>query len=447
MNETLPAIMPVLYVFCTLFAACLGSFSNVVIYRVPNHLSIAWPPSHCPKCDARIKPYDNIPVLSWLILRGKCRNCKAPISPQYVIIEAVCALFGFFLCRQIFEPNLAYLLLDGVFWRLMLLFASMSIFVVGSLALAVMDFKTTELPPEVALPIGAIGLLTAFVVPESWPYSAVMGNVSGMDALLGGLIGGGIVVTIIGVYYLLTKRIGMGGGDIWMMVMVGACLGWECLPFIFLASSLQGIIAAVIAIALGKKQQTKEQQGLFRNQVVAEVEAELLKKDNKEATENAEAPKDTNAEKLENSSAEATENAEVPKETNAEIPETSSAEATENAEVPKDTNAEKLENSSAEALENADAPNEMNAETPENSSAEATENAEAPKETNAETPENSSAEATENAEDEDEPETGKLAVPYGPFIALAAIEYVFFGKYLLPLISGGILTPWGFVVF
>ena len=425
MNETLPAIMPVLYVFCTLFAACLGSFSNVVIYRVPNHLSIAWPPSHCPKCDARIKPYDNIPVLSWLILRGKCRNCKAPISPQYVIIEAVCALFGFFLCRQIFEPNLAYLLLDGVFWRLMLLFASMSIFVVGSLALAVMDLKTTELPPEVALPIGAIGLLTAFVIPESWPYSAVMGNVSGMDALLGGLIGGGIVVTIIGVYYLLTKRIGMGGGDIWMMVMVGACLGWECLPFIFLASSLQGIIAAVIAIALGKKQQTKEQQGLFRNQVVAEVEAELLKKDNKETAGNADAPKKANA----------------------ETPETSSAEATENAEASKDTKAETPENSSAEATENADAPKKANAETPENSSAEATENAEAPKETNAETPENSSAEATENAEDEDEPETGKLAVPYGPFIALAAIEYVFFGKYLLPLISGGILTPWGFVVF
>ncbi|MBQ1927024.1 MAG: prepilin peptidase [Proteobacteria bacterium] len=425
MNETLPAIMPVLYVFCTLFAACLGSFSNVVIYRVPNHLSIAWPPSHCPKCDARIKPYDNIPVLSWLILRGKCRNCKAPISPQYVIIEAVCALFGFFLCRQIFEPNLAYLLLDGVFWRLMLLFASMSIFVVGSLALAVMDLKTTELPPEVALPIGAIGLLTAFVIPESWPYSAVMGNVSGMDALLGGLIGGGIVVTIIGVYYLLTKRIGMGGGDIWMMVMVGACLGWECLPFIFLASSLQGIIAAVIAIALGKKQQTKEQQGLFRNQVVAEVEAELLKKDNKETAENADAPKKANAETPENSSAEAIENADAPKETNAETPETSSAEATENADAPKETNAE----------------------TPENSSAEATENAEAPKDTKAETPENSSAEATEKAEDADEPETGKLAVPFGPFIALAAIEYVFFGKFLLPLISGGMLTPWGFVVF
>ena len=388
MNETLPGLMPVLYVFCTLFAACLGSFSNVVIYRVPNHLSIAWPPSHCPKCDAKIKPYDNIPVLSWLILRGKCRSCKAPISPQYVIIEAVCAMFGFFLCRQIFEPNLAYLLMDGVFWRLLVLFASMSIFLVGSLALAVMDFKTTELPPEVALPIGAIGLLTAFVIPESWPYSAVLGNVSGMDAVLGALIGGGIVVSIIGLYYLLTKRIGMGGGDIWMMVMVGACLGWECLPFIFLAASLQGIVAAVIAIALGKKQQTKDQQGLFRNEVVAEVEAELLKKDRAEPQ---------------------------------------AAPASETAEP-----------QAAPASETAEPQAAPASETAEPQAASASETAE---------PQAAPASETAESEADDEPDTGKLAVPFGPFIALAAIEYVFFGKFLLPLISGGMLTPWGFVVF
>ncbi len=400
MNETLPGLLPVLYVFCTLFAACLGSFANVVIYRVPNHLSIAWPPSHCPKCDSRIKPYDNIPILSWLILRGKCRNCKAPISPQYVIIEAVCAIFGFFLCRQIFEPNLGYLLLDGVFWRLLLLFASLSIFLVGSLALAVMDIKTTELPPEVALPIGAIGLLTAFVIPESWPYSAIVGNVSGLDAVLGGLIGGGLVVTIIGVYYLLTKRIGMGGGDIWMMVMVGACLGWECLPFIFLASSVQGIIAAVIAIAFGKKQQTEDQQGLFRNQVVAEVEAELLKKDQPDAG----APEMPDGSKAKG--AETSEGAE--------------------AETPDDAKSEKSERANSETSESEEIKDEARGSEARESSEEA-----------------KRADAVEAAE----PETGKLAVPYGPFIALAAIEYVFFGKYLLPLISGGVLTPWGFIVF
>ncbi len=330
--STLEIVQICLYVFCTLFAACVGSFSNVVIYRVPEHKSIAWPPSSCPKCGARIKPYDNIPVLSWLFLRGKCRNCKAPISPQYVIVEAICGVMGFFLCRQIFAPNMEVLFLDGVFWRMMLLFVVMTIFVIGSLALAIIDYKTTEIPPEVALPIAGFGIIAAFAMPDSWPYTMVLGNIDWLDSILGGLIGGGIIVTIIGLYYLATKRIGMGGGDIWMMVMVGAVLGWQSLPFIFLASSIQGIIVAIIAIAMGKKQQTKDQQGLFRNEVANEIEAEVHGEDSEIA---ASAQADTS--------------------------------------------------------------------------------------------------------------TGKLAVPYGPFIALAAIEYVFFGKFLLPLISGNMLTPWGFM--
>ena len=349
MDPKIPSgVMPLLYVFCTLFAACLGSFSNVVIYRVPNHLSIAWPPSTCPKCNQRIKPYDNIPILSWLILRGKCRNCKNPISPQYVIVETICALFGFFLCRQIFEPNLAVLMHDGVFWRLMVLFAGLCIFLVGSLALAIIDYKTTELPPEVALPIGAIGILVAFVLPDTWPYTTILGNIDWLDSILGAIIGGGLVVLIIALYYLVTKRIGMGGGDVWMMAMVGAFLGWQCLPFIFLAASVQGIIAAVIGIALGKKQQTDSQSGLFRNQVADEVQAEI------------------DADK--------------------KSPET---------------------NESSETADSTD----------------------------------------ESSPSEEDISTGKLAVPFGPFIALAAIEYVFFGQYLLPLISGNMLTPWGLMNF
>ena len=353
----------ILTVFCTLFAACLGSFSNVVIYRVPNHLSIAWPPSTCPKCQNRIKPYDNIPVLSWLILRGKCRSCKNPISPQYPIIEAICAIFGFFLCRQIFGQNLDVLLYDGVFWRLFVLFAGMLIFLVGSLALAVIDYQTTEIPPEIALPIAALGIAMAFILPDAFPYATILGNISGMDAILGALIGGGIIVAIIGGYYLLTKRIGMGGGDIWMMVMVGACLGWQCLPFIFLAASVQGIIAAIIGIFMGKKQKTETQDGLFRNAVVNEVEAELLGD-----------------------------------KTKSEKPDASSEKSNASSEK-SDASSEKSDESS---------------------------------------------EKSENIDPESD---GKLAIPFGPFIALAAIEYVFFGKWLLPIISGGVLTPWGFVIF
>ena len=356
------------YVFCTLIAACLGSFSNVIIYRIPNHISIAWPPSTCPKCGSRIKPYDNIPVLSWLLLRGKCRKCKNPISIQYPVIEFVCAVFGFFACYQIFGTHADIMMYDGAFWRLMVLFFGRCIFLVGCLALAVMDIKSTEIAPEVALPIAAIGIGIAAIVPDTLPFATIVGNIPWLDAVLGGLIGGSIVVLIIGAYYLLTRRIGMGGGDIWMMVMVGACLGWECLPFIFLAASLQGIIAAVIAIALGKKQQTETQNGLFRNAVVDEIELH---------TESAPAE----------------------------------ASAPEASDIHKNT---------------GDSGGQFDSEAKTQSH---------------ETGDNA---GTDDAGDsEDEIETGKLAVPFGPFIALAAVEYAFFGQFLLPLMTNGVLTPWG----
>ena len=141
-----------------------------------------------------------------------------------------------------------------------------------------------------------------------------------------------------------------------MMAMVGAFLGWQCLPFIFLAASIQGIIGAVIGIALGKKQQTETQAGLFRNQVVDEVQAEIESNKNEQA-----------------------------------------------------------ESEQSENTSESDA-------------------------------DNHSKDKDESSE-EDEISTGKLAVPFGPFIALAAIEYVFFGQYLLPLISGNMLTPWGLMIF
>ena len=235
----------VLYVFCTLFAACLGSFSNVVIYRVPNHKSIVFPPSACPKCGARIKPYDNIPVLSWLILRGRCRHCKAPISPQYPIVEAVSGLFGFLLCRQIFASNLGLLLMEGGFLRLFLFFVAMSIFVVSCLALAIIDIQKTEIPPEIALPVAALGVVASLILPDGAPFGAVRGNLEFLDSFLGAGIGAGLVLLIIGLYYLLTRRIGMGGGDVWMLAMIGAFLGWQSLIFVFLATSRQGLLAAV----------------------------------------------------------------------------------------------------------------------------------------------------------------------------------------------------------
>ena len=319
MESNLQDFVVLLYVFCTFFAACVGSFANVVIYRVPNHLSIVSPPSACPKCGQKIKPYDNIPILSWLILRGKCRNCKNKISIQYPIIEFICAMFGLYLCHTTFGAHAQFLFEDGIFWRLCVHFFVMLVFAVTCLILAVIDIQKTEIPPEIALPVAAFGFGTSFILPQTYPFSDLIGNVTWIDSIVGASCGGAIVVLIIAGYYLATKRIGMGGGDVWILVMIGAFLGWESLPFVFLASSVQGIIAAVVAIALGKKQQTDDERGLFRNAVANEIN-------------------------------------------DAPLPE----------------------------------------------------------------------------------ETSKLAIPYGPFLALAAVEYIAIGKWLLPLMTGGMISPSGF---
>ncbi|MCL2325272.1 MAG: prepilin peptidase, partial [Proteobacteria bacterium] len=235
MNESMQSFIPWLYVFCTLFAASLGSFANVVVYRVPKRLSLISPPSACPKCGTRIKPYDNIPVLSWLILRGKCRQCKNPISPIYPIVEAVCGAMGAFLCHTIVVPHVQLFGLDGVALHIMGLFIALTLFAVTCLALAIIDLNTTELPPEITLPMAILGIAVAWLIPSSWPYTYILGNIETVDAVLGAAIGASLIVLIIAAYYLFTKRIGMGGGDIWMMAMVGAWLGWQALPFIFFA--------------------------------------------------------------------------------------------------------------------------------------------------------------------------------------------------------------------
>ncbi len=338
------------YFFCIAFAACVGSFSNVVIWRVPRHESIVSPPSACPKCGNRIKWYDNVPILSWLCLRGKCRNCRNPISPRYIIVEAIAACFGGLLCHQVVVPLLPYLLEPGVMWQTLVLFVSLTLFAIGCLALALIDYDTTELPPEITLPMTGLGFLTALLIPETGPFKQILGNIGWMDSLLGGLIGGGIVITIIGLYYLKTRRIGMGGGDIWMMAMIGAFLGWEALTFVFLASSLQGILVAGIGMAIGAKQKTKDGQGLFRNEVSREINEDM------KTTDKEEIAKD----------------------------EAGEAATTADEEVKPDQEAE-------------------------------------------------------------DPSAGQLAIPYGPFIALAGVEYLFLANIVLPWMSGNTLSPWGWV--
>ena len=211
--------------FDILFAvagAAVGSFLNVLICRIPEDKSIVFPASHCPKCQHPIRFYDNIPIISYLVLRGKCRDCHEKISLRYPLVEAMTAAFSLLLFWK-FGISLQYLF--------------SFIFVAALIVITFIDFDHQIIPDVISLPgipffcIGAIFFMGLTV----W------------ESLLGILIGGGCLFAIAFGYEVITKREGMGGGDIKLLAMLGAFLGWKSLFFILFVSSLLG---AVIGITL-----------------------------------------------------------------------------------------------------------------------------------------------------------------------------------------------------
>lgn len=172
--------------FVVAFAACVGSFLNVVIYRLPRGESLVFPGSRCPSCGFAIKWYDNVPLLSWLLLRGKCRHCKNPISPRYLVIEAVTAALaaGLYVCFFVLRMREGM----GEFADSWITFIAYAALVVGLLACAVIDIEHWIVPLEVCWAVSVVGLVTATYSP---PASSVLSPVSpGMGAAgLGALIG------------------------------------------------------------------------------------------------------------------------------------------------------------------------------------------------------------------------------------------------------------------
>ena len=216
-------------IFAAILGAIVGSFLNVVILRLPEEdASIVFPPSKCPKCQQRIRWYDNVPVLSFLLLGGRCRSCRQPISWQYPAVEAAMAFLSFALCHS-FGLGAAFLIY-------FLLCAAL-------LAIIFIDFYHQIIPDQISLPGIVIGWALSFVNPMlSW-----------LDSGLGLLIGGGIFYAIAAGYYLLTKRVGMGGGDIKLLAMIGAFLGWQALPFVIFCSALLGSLAGIGAMLKQRK--------------------------------------------------------------------------------------------------------------------------------------------------------------------------------------------------
>jgi leader peptidase (prepilin peptidase) / N-methyltransferase len=206
---------PALYIVAAaLFGLCIGSFLNVVIYRLPLGQSLATPPSRCRTCGYSLRWFDNIPVLSWVSLRGRCRQCGTRVSWQYPVVELVTgALFVLVVWLTPVGP----------------LMASRLLLVCILIALFGIDLEHQILPNSITLPAIAIGVLLSLIAPPGWK-----------DALIGVVLGGGILYAIAWGYYLWRREEGMGMGDVKMLAMIGAFLGWKAVLVTLVLSSFAG---------------------------------------------------------------------------------------------------------------------------------------------------------------------------------------------------------------
>ncbi|MCB9367938.1 MAG: prepilin peptidase [Calditrichaeota bacterium] len=211
-------------VIAGILGASFGSFANVLIYRLPAEESLTHPGSRCPACETPISWYDNIPVLSWLILLGKCRNCQSKISIQYPIIELLSACFAVF---AVWKWGFTY---SGMAFGLLF---------IGLLALVIIDLRHWLLPFAITVPLLAIGLVGA----------AFFDMISLKSALIGSAVGFGIFLLLLLGGKFVFKKEAMGGGDVVFGAMAGAYVGWELtLLMIFVASALGTLLALFLLI-------------------------------------------------------------------------------------------------------------------------------------------------------------------------------------------------------
>jgi len=210
------------------FGLAWGSFLNVVIYRLPLRMSLFKPSSSCPHCKEKIKFYDNIPVLSFLLLRGKCRHCKGRISLRYPLVEILTAVCFLLLYSQ---------------HSLSFFFFASCIFACALIALGFIDFYHQILPDEITLP----GLLLALI------YSLFRTDLNLRQALIGAVAGAGFLLFIYVAYYLLRKKEGLGLGDVTMMLLIGAYLGWRQAFFTLILASFVGALVGIFFIIYQKK--------------------------------------------------------------------------------------------------------------------------------------------------------------------------------------------------
>ena len=218
-------------VLAVLFGLIWGSFLNVVIYRVPRHMSVVRPPSHCPACGAPVRPWDNVPVLGFLFLRGKARCCGARLSPRYPLVEAI----GGLLSLAIVETVVFRLGPLTPLYRAAAVYAADLTLVLGLVAGAFIDLEHMYLPDTITLGGAVLGLATAS-----------FRSLRFVDALVGAAVGFTIVwLPFVVIYPLLRGRVGMGLGDAKLLMLAGAWFGWEGALFVLGAGAMQGTLVAI----------------------------------------------------------------------------------------------------------------------------------------------------------------------------------------------------------
>ena len=210
------------------FGLCIGSFMNVCIYRLPAKKSIVFPGSACPDCGTSIRAYDNIPVFSYIWLKGRCRHCSTRIPLRYVTVEIMGGAFAV----------LAYLKF-GFTWEALIYYG----FVAALLIITFIDIDFQIIPDIISLPGIPLGFAASFAIP----------GVTYKASLIGILVGGGMLYLIAWGYQLVTKKEGMGGGDIKLLGMIGAFIGWQGVLFTIFVASAVGTISGLLVMLHQKK--------------------------------------------------------------------------------------------------------------------------------------------------------------------------------------------------
>ncbi len=236
MIDILTAMPVATNIFIFLFGLCVGSFLNVCIYRMGREQSVVRPASHCPQCQRPIRWFDNIPLLSYVVLRGRCRDCRARISPRYFLVELLTGLF--FLAVYRFFGNSV---LTPVY----------CLFVSGLIVATFVDFDFRIIPDEISLGGIVAGLILSLAVPAL--HGAASRGQSLGQSLLGVLAGGGVLWLLGVIGDFIFKKESMGGGDVKLLAMIGAFMGWE---MALLSLPLASVIGAVVGVVI--KIRTKE---------------------------------------------------------------------------------------------------------------------------------------------------------------------------------------------